>query len=79
MTDIVTAKPIQVKRDHLGGGYIDLPYSQLESIKSLFTENQVPFWVDRFAISMDGKPATTTIFLRHKADLNKVQELLDAA
>jgi hypothetical protein len=79
MTDPATRRPIRVSADVPSGAYIEVSVEFLEKVRSLLVDNHVPHWVDHHAISVDGRPAVTVINLGRKADLRRVQELLDAA
>lgn len=51
----------------------------LEKVRKLLVENDVPHWVDHYAILVDGRPAVTVISLDRRTDSRRVQDLLDAA
>jgi hypothetical protein len=79
MTDTATQKPIRVSTESPSGPYIKLSVESLERVKKLLVENDIPHWVDHIAVSVDGRPATTLIYVGRKVDSRRVQELLDAA
>ncbi|MHB1556944.1 MAG: hypothetical protein ACYC61_05645 [Isosphaeraceae bacterium] len=78
MTDTATQQPIRVSDSEVGP-YIDLPVASLEMVRKLLQENNIPHWVDHYAISVDGRPPVTVIYLGKAVDSRHVQELLDAA
>ncbi len=78
MIDSTTQKPIQVLPD-VSGPYIWAPQSQVPRIVEVLNDHQVPHWVREIAISVDGQPATMTIFVGKKCDASAVQAILDAA
>jgi hypothetical protein len=79
MTDTSNRKPIRVSTDGTSGGYIMVSVDQLDKVRKLLQENDVPHWVDHNAISVDGRPAVAVINLGRRTDPRRVQELLDAA
>lgn len=56
-----------------------VPLDQLAAIETILRKNQLSYWVDSDAISLDGKPAVIVINLGRGADAPRVQRLLDAA
>jgi hypothetical protein len=56
-----------------------LPLDQVADIEGILRGGNIPFWVDSDAISVDGEPAIIVVNLRSEADVNRVQQLLDAA
>lgn len=78
MTDTATQQPIRVSDSEVGP-YIDLPVASLEMVRNLLRENNIPHWVDHNAISVDGRPFTTMIYLGKAVNSRHVQELLDPA
>ena len=56
-----------------------VPLEPLKCVRDRLDKNQVPYWVESDAISVDGKPAIAFINLGLSADANKVQALLDSA
>ena len=77
MIDIAAGSALRVSKDDLGGPYIILPVAQLDEVTSLLDANEVPYWVDELAISLDGKPETTVINLGRHCDPDTVQQILD--
>ena len=55
-----------------------VPVDQLDLVRTVLTENNVPHWVDHNAISVDGRPAVVVINLGKRSDPHSVQALLDA-
>jgi hypothetical protein len=78
MIDPTTQQPIRVSTEAPTARYIRVSVEFLEKVRKLLEDNDVPHWVDHYAISVDGRPAMIVIHLRRKADPSQVQELLDA-
>jgi len=79
MTDSETQQRIEVSREGTGGPYIMVPLDQLTAIEAVLRDGRISYWVDSGAISLDGKPAIVVINLGRGADVDRVQQLLDAA
>ena len=79
MLDSTTHERIIVFTEGNAGPYIMVPLDQLEAVKAMLHDNQVPFWVDADAISLDGKPEVTVVNLGRGANAAQVQRLLDTA
>jgi len=77
MIDVTTRQPLSVSNDGDGGPYIMVPVTQLHGVERLLKAQQVPYWVDTHAISLDGQPEVAVINLGHGADPEQVQSLLD--
>jgi hypothetical protein len=78
MIDVITREPIVVYQEGGGGPYIMVPSDQLDAVENILSANNVPYWTDSHAISLDGKPAIAFINLGRGANAEKVQRLLDA-
>lgn len=78
MIDTTTDKPLKVSTECDAMPYIMAPVAQLERVSALLAANEVFFWVDEEAISLDGKPEIVVINLGHGSDPEKVQHLLDS-
>ncbi len=78
MIDTKTRRRLSVSTDGNAGPYIMVPVDQLSEVRSLLDSNNVGYWVDDEAISLDGKPETTVINLGRGVDAAKVQCLLDS-
>ena len=79
MIDSSTHKPIRVLEDGTAGPYIMVSVKHLEQVRELLSLNEIPYWVDHHAVSIDGKPALTVINLGRGSDPQQVQDLLDNA
>ena len=79
MTDSQAREKIRVSTDGTAGPYIMVPLEQLKRVRDLLDKNQVPYWVESDAVSVDGKPAIAFINLGASADANEVQALLNSA
>ncbi len=78
MIDTTTHKPLLVSTDGEAGPYIMVPEAQLEKVRALLDTNEVSYWVDEEAISLDGKPEITVINLGHRTDPERIQHLLNS-
>jgi hypothetical protein len=79
MTDTSTSERLRVATDGTAGPYIMLPLSQLDEVRELLNRQEIPFWVDSHAISLDGEPLIAVINLGLYGDASKVQAILDEA
>ena len=68
-----------VSTDGNAGPYIMVPVDQLDEIRSLLDANNIGYWVDEQAISLDGNPEITVINLGREGDAARIQRLLDSA
>ncbi len=78
MIDTKSQGRLCVSTDGNAGPYIMVPVEQLSEVRSLLDSNQVGYWVDAQAISLDGKPPITVINLGRAGDAASVQRLLDS-
>ena len=79
MTDVVTTKPLVVSSDAAVGLFITVPVSQLDEVCRLLDGRGIRYWVDEYAVSLDGEPEVTDINLGRGGDAVAVQALLDSA
>ena len=79
MIDVSTKKPMYVSTDGDAGPYIMVPVQQIDDVRTLLDANNIPYWVDEDAISLDGKPEVTVVNLGHGSDAASVQNILDNA
>ena len=79
MTDVHTHKPIRVSSDGIAGPYIVAPVDLLDQLCALLDANEIHYWVDHNAISVDGRPAVVVVNLRRGVDARHIQALLDAS
>jgi hypothetical protein len=56
-----------------------VPAGQLDQLRKVLQDNDIRYWVDHNAISVDGRPAVVVVNLRKGTDPCRVQVLLDAA
>jgi hypothetical protein len=54
-----------------------VPLTLLDRVRTILQANQVSFWVEHHAVSVDGMPAVVVVNLHQKSDPLKVQELMD--
>ena len=79
MLDTDLGEPVRVLNDEATGPYIEVSVNQLELVRRLLTDHGVRFWVTHQAISVQGGPFTTTIYIRKGTDPARIQALLDQA
>ncbi len=79
MIDSATQKRIQVSTAWKPIPYIMLSVNQLDAVQSLLRDNQISYWVDSGAVSLNGGPEITFINLKRGTNAELVQHLLDAA
>ncbi|REJ75209.1 MAG: hypothetical protein DWQ34_27265 [Planctomycetota bacterium] len=79
MIDVSTSKSLEVSTDGDAGPYIMVPVKQIDDVRSLLDDNNIPYWVDEDAISLDGKPEVTVVNLGRGSDPASVQKILDSA
>ncbi len=79
MIDISTKKPLYVSTDGDAEPYIMVPVQQIDNVCALLDANEIRYWVDEEAISLDGKPEVTVVNLGHGVDARVLQNLLDNA
>jgi hypothetical protein len=79
MIDVSTKKPLYVSTDADAGPYIMVPVQQIDDVRTLLDTNNMPYWVDEDAISLNGKPEVTVVNLGHGSDAASVQNILDNA
>ena len=77
MTDVITNKPLRVTVIGTARPYIELAFSQLETVRKLLDAQAVPYWVDDMVISFNGGPEMAIIHLAWKANPATVQAILD--
>jgi len=56
-----------------------VPVQQIDEVRVLLNANNISYWVDEEAISLDGKPAVTVVNLGRGSDAANVQSILDSA
>ena len=81
MTDTTTKKPIRVSTAGTAGPYVTVPVAQLDAIRPFLDNEKIRYWVDEFAISIEGAPETTVINFGRGTDpktVFAVQVILDS-
>jgi hypothetical protein len=63
MIDVSTNRPLVVSADGDTGPYIIVPVQQVDAVRTLLDSDDVHYWVDESAISLNGKPELTIINL----------------
>ncbi len=79
MIDAETRTPLRVTNDGIAGPYLMLPVSQLDRVRNLLDRDDIKYWVDTCAISLDGKPAMVVVNFGRSGDAARVQAILDGA
>lgn len=79
MIDQCTNKPLVVSTDGDTGPYIMVPVNQVDDVCRLLDANDIRYWVDDDAISLDGKPEVTVVNLGSGSDASAIQKILDDA
>jgi hypothetical protein len=54
-----------------------VPMHQLSRVRETLDSHQISYWVDREAISLDGKPAIAFVNLGRLEDARRIQALFD--
>jgi len=54
-----------------------VPLDQLDDVRRALDENNIRYWVDEAAISMNDKPFIATVNLGRAGDAGAVQAILD--
>lgn len=79
MIDEMTKNQLRVSTDGIAGPYLMVPMAQVVRVRDVLDRHAVHYWVDSFAISLDGKPATTVINFGRTGNAARIQTLLDEA
>ncbi len=79
MIDRSTKKPLYVSTDGDAAPYIMAPVEQIDNVRVLLDANNISYWVDEDAVSLDGQPYVTVVNLGHGSDAANVQRILDNA
>ena len=79
MIDVSTKKRLCVSTGGDAGPYITVPVQQINDVSTLLDNNNISYWVDEDAISLDGQPEVTVVNLRNGTDAATVQNILDNA
>ena len=75
MIDASTKKPLRVSTK--GGAYIMVQVQQLDDVRNVFDNNNISYWVDEFAISLNGEPEEIVVNLGRGTNAEAVQKILD--
>ena len=79
MTDEITENRFRVRSDSIAGPFLMLPLTQVEAVREVLDRNAIRYWVDTFAVSLDGKPAKIVINFGRTEDAARIQAVLDEA
>jgi hypothetical protein len=77
MIDSTTGKKVSISIGGMAGPYIMIPVSQLTAVRNILDRHNIPYSVDHNTISINGKPADSTINLGRGANVKTIQRLLD--
>ena len=61
------------------GLYIRVAADQVDEVRKLLDREEIRYWADSFAVSLNGKPAVTVINLGLNNDADRIQAILDAS
>jgi hypothetical protein len=78
MTDVATRKPLRVETDRTVGAFMRVSVPQLDAIRQLLERYKIGFRVDEHAISINGGPEMTYVYLGRGADPHAIQGILDS-
>lgn len=78
MIDTTTGQPLCVSTAEGTSAYIMLPLAQLDEVTKLLDKNDISYWVDEEALSVDGEPEVIWINLKRGSNAATVQSLLDS-
>lgn len=79
MIDQATQKPFQVKSDVIAGPFLSLQLAQLDSVREVLDRHAIRYWVDSFAVTLDGKPPKIVVNFGKTGDAARIQAALDEA
>ena len=79
MNDLTMNQALRVSTDGTAGPYIMVQVSQLPEIRRLLDAAGIPYAVDKYAISFDGRPEVVVVDLGPDADAAAIQAILDNA
>jgi hypothetical protein len=79
MIDIETRRPLKLNREGDGGPYLMVPLDQLSTVRRVLRENGIAHSISEDAIQLDSKPAIAIVNFGRGADVNRIQDALDAA
>lgn len=79
MINEATQNRLRVATDRVAGPYLMVPMPQLCRIRELLDLHAVRYWVDSYAVSLDGKPAIVVVNFGRGGDGGRIQALLDEA
>jgi hypothetical protein len=77
MINSLTDEPIRVSKYPGAWPYIRVPLEQLDRVKKLLDDSGFRYYVDEYALSVNGEPYTSVVNLEHRADVVAIQRLLD--
>jgi hypothetical protein len=79
MIDVATQKPVKVKMAIVSGPYLDISMAQLDKVRAVLDAAGIKYWVSDSAISVNGAPAMTYVWINREADPDFIQARLDEA
>jgi hypothetical protein len=78
MIDSETHKQLKVNMEGDAGPYLMVPLEQLPDVRRVLQENGIGHSVEPDAIGLDGKPVIAVINFGRRANVARIQEVLDA-
>ena len=78
MIDSSTQRPVRVLGDITYGSIIEVAVSQLDLVRKLLSDNDIPHWVENNFFWFDDRPPVAFINVRKGTDPLRVQALFDA-
>jgi hypothetical protein len=79
MTDTRNGDRLLVSGEGNDRPYVRVAVSQVDEVRKLLDRDEVPYWVDSVAVSLNGRPAVVVINLGLEVDAARVQAILDEA
>ena len=79
MINEVKRDRLRVSTDAVAGPFLMVPVAQLARVQELLDRNQIRYWTDSDAISLDHKPAITVVNFGRSGNAERIQRLLDEA
>lgn len=78
MIDTQTQKPLKVRPADTGGGLIDVPAEQAQTVVEALQAQGVRCWITGGFMSVDGRPARGYVALSRNESADRVQVVLDS-
>jgi hypothetical protein len=79
MIDTETQAPLKISTDGDAGPYLMVPLNQVPAVHHVLEENGIAHAIAEDAIQWDDRPAIAIIDFDVRADVARIQAILDAA